>query len=68
MNQSGGGQSGGQSQGGQSQSQGGQNPTKYKTMLCRHFETTKGCMHKDKCQFAHGIEDLCSSSNVKLPK
>jgi len=35
-------------------------------MLCRHFETTKGCMHGDKCQFAHGIEDLSSSSNVNL--
>ena len=27
-------------------------------MLCRHYETTKGCMHRDKCQFAHGVEDL----------
>jgi hypothetical protein len=36
---------------------------KYKTMLCRHYETTKGCMHKDKCQFAHGIDDLRTSGN-----
>jgi len=44
----------------------GQNSGKYKTMLCRHFETTKGCMHKDKCQFAHGTDDLRSSNNKVL--
>lgn len=46
--------------------QGGPN-SKFKTMLCRHFDTPKGCMHKDKCQFAHGLDDLRSSqggSNV----
>jgi hypothetical protein len=49
-------------QGGSNQgSQGGSN--KFKTMLCRHFETQKGCMHKDKCQFAHGIEDLKGGGN-----
>jgi hypothetical protein len=49
-------------QGGQG-GQGGQNTGRFKTMLCRHFETSKGCMHKDKCQFAHGPEDLRSSGN-----
>jgi len=41
-----------------------QNSGKYKTMLCRHFETTKGCMHKDKCQFAHGTDELRSFNKV----
>jgi hypothetical protein len=31
-------------------------------MLCKHFETSKGCAFKDKCQFAHGLADLRSSS------
>ncbi len=35
---------------------------KYKTELCRHFESGKGCMHKDKCEFAHGVNDLITSS------
>ena len=47
---------------GQQQRQG---PVRYKTMLCRHFETEKGCVYKDKCQFAHGAHELKSSINVK---
>ena len=39
---------------------------KFKTMLCRHFETTKGCMHKDKCQFAHGMEELIGGGSGKV--
>jgi hypothetical protein len=31
---------------------------KYKVVPCRHFETPKGCVYKDKCQFAHGIAEL----------
>lgn len=34
------------------------NPNKYKTMLCKHFETNKGCSFGDKCQFAHGAAEL----------
>jgi hypothetical protein len=47
------------------------NPTnnnmKFKTILCKHFETSNICMYKDKCQFAHGINELRSNTgNVKF--
>ena len=31
---------------------------KYKTELCRHFETHKNCQLDDKCHFAHGQAEL----------
>lgn len=34
------------------------NPIKYKTMLCKHFNSPKGCSFGEKCQFAHGPEEL----------
>jgi hypothetical protein len=37
---------------------------KYKTILCKHFETSKGCVYKDRCQFAHGIQELRSGMNL----
>jgi len=45
-----------------------QNQSKYKTMLCKHFETNKGCSFGDKCQFAHGADELRASnfSNVNF--
>lgn len=39
---------------------------KFKTMLCKHFETPKGCVYKDKCQFAHGAFELKSVVNVNF--
>lgn len=39
---------------------------KYKTMLCKHYETPKGCVYKDKCQFAHGAQELKSTMNVRF--
>lgn len=41
-----------------------QEQAKYKTMLCKHFDTPKGCVYKDKCQFAHGANELKSTVNV----
>jgi len=38
------------------------NTTKYKTMLCKHFETNKGCSFGEKCQFAHGATELRPSN------
>ena len=35
-----------------------QNHGKYKTMLCKHFNSPKGCSFGDKCQFAHGTAEL----------
>lgn len=32
-------------------------PSKYKTMLCRHFERGS-CQHGLDCQFAHGVDEL----------
>ncbi len=39
-----------------------QSTNKYKTMLCKHFETNKGCSFNDKCQFAHGASELRPNS------
>ena len=40
------------------------NPAKYKTMLCKHFSSTKGCSFGDKCQFAHGIIELRQPNRI----
>ena len=37
--------------------QGPSNP-RYKTTLCKHFDTPQGCSYGDKCQFAHGSQEL----------
>lgn len=34
------------------------NPAKYKTVLCKHYNSAKGCSFGDKCQFAHGQGEL----------
>lgn len=44
----------------------GQAPVRYKTMLCKHYDTPKGCVYNDKCQFAHGAHELKSSINVEI--
>ena len=38
---------------------GSSNP-RYKTTLCKKFSTPQGCPYGDKCQFAHGEQDLHS--------
>ena len=43
------------------------NPTKYKTMLCKHFTSPKGCSFGDKCQFAHGEEELKGINGIINP-
>ena len=45
--------------------QGPSNP-KYKISLCKKFETGKGCPYGDRCQFAHGEQELhlYSSQNM----
>lgn len=35
-------------------------------MLCKHFDTPKGCVYQDKCQFAHGAQELRSTMNVNF--
>lgn len=31
---------------------------RYKTQLCKNFLTEQGCQYGDKCQFAHGPQEL----------
>ena len=31
---------------------------RYKTMLCKNYNTEQGCQYGEKCQFAHGVEEL----------
>jgi hypothetical protein len=37
---------------------------KYKTKMCRHFETTGSCTLQDRCSFAHGVEELRKINDV----
>ncbi|XP_014061411.1 mRNA decay activator protein ZFP36L1 isoform X1 [Salmo salar] len=47
---------------GQSQGQQQVNSSRYKTELCRPFEENGTCKYGDKCQFAHGMQELRSLS------
>ena len=40
---------------------------KYKTTLCKHFDTPQGCSYGDKCQFAHGAKELRSNNFQTFP-
>jgi hypothetical protein len=40
------------------------NTIKYKTVLCKHFGQNGTCSYGDKCQFAHGFQELKSTVNV----
>ena len=35
--------------------------------MCRHFNTPQGCSYGDKCQFAHGSQELRLSGNGPMP-
>jgi len=37
------------------------NSSKYKSVLCKHFGQTGTCSYGDKCQFAHGFQELKNS-------
>lgn len=41
------------------------NPSKYKTILCKHFTSQRGCFFGDNCQFAHGLNDLRTNPNLQ---
>jgi len=32
--------------------------TKYKSVLCKHFGQSGTCSYGEKCQFAHGFQEL----------
>ena len=40
---------------------------KYKTTLCKHFDTPQGCSYGEKCQFAHGNRELRSFNAQMMP-
>ena len=44
------------------------NGSLYKTKLCRHFQTKGFCNMGEKCNFAHGYEELKQSSGLSAPK
>lgn len=39
---------------------------RYKTSLCKHYNTPKGCVYGEKCQFAHGESELRGSVSHKI--
>ena len=47
--------------------QGPANP-KYKTILCKHFDTPQGCSYGEKCQFAHGNKELRAYNAQIMPQ
>ena len=46
--------------------QGPTNP-RYKTTPCKHFNTPQGCSYGDKCQFAHGSQELRQNNAQGMP-
>jgi len=38
--------------------------SKYKTSMCRHYEATKTCQLGDRCNFAHGEQELRGINDV----
>ena len=36
---------------------------RYKTMMCKNYNTEQGCQYGDKCQFAHGVEEIRTYHN-----
>lgn len=34
------------------------NVARFKTVLCKHYGSGKMCVYGDKCQFAHGPQEL----------
>ena len=44
------------------------NNAKYKTILCKHFNTPQGCSYGEKCQFAHGNKELRAFNSQMIPQ
>lgn len=42
------------------------NANKYKTVLCKHFGQTGTCSYADKCQFAHGFQELKNTTSTPI--
>jgi len=41
-------------------------PKLYKTEMCRSWTSTGSCRYRDKCQFAHGIEELRVAPSTRV--
>lgn len=41
---------------------------KYKTEMCRHWQTHKNCILREKCHFAHGEEELRKPGDPLTPE
>ena len=41
--------------------------SRYKTVLCKHFDSPQGCSYGEKCQFAHGKHELRFLDNKISP-
>ena len=39
----------------------------YKTILCKHYDSPQGCSYGDKCQFAHGRNELRFPNDNNMP-
>lgn len=42
------------------------NSNKYKSVLCKHFGQTGTCSYGDKCQFAHGFQELRNTGTSNM--
>ena len=40
---------------------------RYKTILCKHFDSPQGCSYGEKCQFAHGRNELRFPNDNNMP-
>ena len=46
----------------------GPNNPRYKTILCKKYSTDQGCPYGDKCQFAHGAQELRLNNGQGVPQ
>lgn len=44
----------------------GPNNARYKTVMCKHYNTPQGCSYGEKCQFAHGTQELKTFEGNKI--
>ena len=42
------------------------NNSKFKTMICKNFETLGACALGEKCHFAHGVKELRTTNGVGI--
>ena len=45
----------------------GPNNPRYKTTLCKHYNSPQGCTYGEKCQFAHGNNEIRLNNSQYVP-